>query len=196
MTDKKSRNLKVAGLITAMLACTGIMTYGVYSASTQTVATGGDASVVSYPHVDATINCVITPFSGDDAKTAINCDQVVVAEEDAKQTYALSDFGTKLASALHGNVETNQDDGRIAVINKATVAFTVANTSADYKLNYSITETDSNLVNMNATTVDDKDGDITVGGTSLTSTYTVSVTDIALSASGSFNWSIALTASK
>lgn len=182
----KQKNLvKTCALAVGALLCTGSMIAGVYSSTVQTASFNGVADVISFPHVDAKVDVSVD---------GVALETLVISEIEEKSEHTISGFGEALANSIHGNVIASSDEGRRPIDGVSPVVITITNTSEDYKLDYTISYDEQNLVNMSSEVAGDESKTSLEKDGSSSATYTISVDDENLSASGSFSWSISLTA--
>lgn len=180
------RKHTIAGLTFAAIACTTMFCTGVFAASTQSGVLNGSVGVTSYPHVQAIVEVSLDG----QALSAL-----YIEDTETKQVYTIEGFEQALADSFHGNVVESEDEGRIDVDDSTDVVIAITNNSSDYNLSYSIGYTETSLVNMSTTITGDESKSLMDTDDQGKATYSINVKDNNLSASGSYAWTISLSAS-
>lgn len=186
---KNNKRNSIIYLILCMIVCTLFTVNGVFASLNQSLITNGSLNVKSYGHVNATITVEVEEVN---FRKEIN-----ILETEAKTEHTVAGFAEAFESAFSGNVETDENDGRIAVKDTATVKITIVNTSVDYDLaNYEIVFAEQNKVNMKSTVItgDVVGTNIVKNGGSVEVSFVIKVDDTRLSASGDYSWAIILVA--
>lgn len=190
----KNKNKVKIGLLTgAAILCTGLMGFGVYSASAQTAVFSGTVGYATQDNVSATVKCQID-----------NNEDEVYDYEDSITFVAGETSGTKEKEITNGALKfiTNKvaDNGVISV-HPINVYFTISNNSSVDTLKYNVACSAINrstlIDNLEYTQESDAGyTSIDVGEAAHTVKGVLTVYDSEKPISGNVNWNVTLSSPK